>query len=166
MIDMTALREAAGRRLAMSNVASLASLANRPDPPAEAIQPKSGLVGSTGGRCVPVSGDGNKRPYRLTPEQARAAHGEPWSDRDLQKFERRARRCRDLGIAADDANDLAEQMHLRDICADYRHACIECANHRRRSCRNHLAAELTTPEVGRDFSVMFQVCRGFMEVIE
>lgn len=101
------------------------------------------------------------RPYKLTPRQADVAHAEPWDDAAIARFQARVQRVMRLGFDEQDTEDLAEQLHLRDVHADYRHLCIECSHHRPGRCGNHKAAGLPDANVGRDLAVLLQGCPGF-----
>ncbi len=104
-----------------------------------------------------------ERPYRPSPAQGNAAHADAWDDAAIARFHARTGHIRRHGFTAQDADDLAEQMHLRDVRADYRHLCLECKHYRGR-CSNHKAAGLHTTDVGRGLATMFQHCPGFSEV--
>ena len=67
-----------------------------------------------------------KRPHKLTPEQLHAAHAEPWSEAVIVRFQARTATIQRHGFAEQDAEDLAERLHLRDRQADDRHMCLEC----------------------------------------
>ena len=101
------------------------------------------------------------RPDKLTQAQRDVAHAEPWDNAAIGQFQARVQRLVRLGFNADDADDLAEQMHLRDVHADYRHLCVECRHHRPGRCGNHMAADLRSPDVARDLAATFQHCGGF-----
>ena len=70
------------------------------------------------------------RPYRLTQAQGDAAHAQAWDDASIARFQARLLRLLRLGIASDDADDLAERLHLRDVEADDRRSCAECLHAR------------------------------------
>ena len=103
------------------------------------------------------------RPYRLTAAERHVAHADPWDDAACARFQARTRLLMRLGYGAQDAEDLAERLHLRDVHADYRHLCLECRHYRPVRCGNHKAAGLLTTEVGREMTEMFQHCTGFAE---
>ncbi len=107
----------------------------------------------------------DSRPYRLSKVAGDAAHAEPWDDGAIARFQARTRHIRRLGFTAQDADDLAERLHLRDVHADYRHLCVECRHYRPHRCGNHRTAALTAADVGRDLATMFQHCPGFSEVL-
>jgi hypothetical protein len=112
-----------------------------------------------------VCGQEISRPYRLAQAAGDAAHAEPWNDGAIARFQARTRHIRRLGFAAQDADDLAERLHLRDVHADYRHLCVECRHYRPHRCGNHRTAGLTAADVARDLATMFQDCPGFSEVL-
>lgn len=124
---------------------------------------KPSFVGSVGPDRV--CGQEISRPYRLAQAAGDAAHAEPWNDGAIARFQARTRHIRRLGFAAQDADDLAERLHLRDVHADYRHLCVECRHYRPHRCGNHRTAALTAADVGRDLATMFQHCPGFSEVL-
>ena len=101
-----------------------------------------------------------ERPYRLTKDGADAAHAEPWDEAAIARFQSRVQRIARLGIATDDADDLAERLHLRDLDDDDRHLCPECAHYRPGRCGNHRAAGLCVPELARDLTTQLQRCPG------
>lgn len=97
------------------------------------------------------------RRYRLTQAEGDEAHAEPWMDADIGRFNDRTVAIRRRGFAADDADDLAERLHLRDVHADDRHLCLECrhlagtvpmgwrcGNHKAAAVARELSAELVT----------------------
>lgn len=102
-----------------------------------------------------------ERPYRLSREQADAAHAEPWNDAVIARFQARQARLMRLGYGEQDADDLAERLHLRDLEADDRVSCSECSHYRPGRCGNHRAADLRSADVAREFAALMQRCRGF-----
>lgn len=102
-----------------------------------------------------------ERPYKLAMAEGDAAHADPWDDAAIARFQARAGLIRRDGFDEQDADDLAERLHLRDVHADYRHLCLECRHYRRGRCGNHRAAGLMTVEVARDMATTFQHCPGF-----
>lgn len=95
-------------------------------------------------RTEPVS-----RPYRLPQAAGDAAHAVPWDDAAIGRFLARVAALRRRGFAEQDADDLAERLHLLDVQAEGRALCLSC-RHLAGSvtgwrCGNHRAAE-----VGRD----------------
>lgn len=103
------------------------------------------------------------RPYRLSATETRVAHADPWDDDAIARFQGRKRHLMLLGLRDQDAEDLAERLHLRDVHADCRHLCLECRHYRPGRCGNREAAGLLTAEIGRDMATMFQHCSGFAE---
>ncbi len=106
-----------------------------------------------------------ERPYKLTLKQLYAAHAEPWSEAVIVRFQARTAAIQRHGYGEQDAEDLAEQLHLRDVHSDYRHLCVECSHYRPGRCGNYGAAGLATNIVGRELATMFQNCSGFGEVL-
>lgn len=99
------------------------------------------------------------RPYKLTAAQGDAAHAEPWDDGAITRFKARAADIQRRGFGEQDADDLAELLHLRDASGDHRHLCVEC---------KHLAGTLTTGlrcraghPVGQDLATLLQRCVSF-----
>ena len=105
------------------------------------------------------------RAYALTQAQGDVAHADAWDEGANARFEARTAAIRRRGFDAQDAKDLAEQLHLRDVRADHRHACLEC-RHLAGSvstgwrCGNHKAANINR-ELATDLVVMHQYCPGF-----
>jgi hypothetical protein len=86
-----------------------------------------------------------------------------WTDENIRVFlDRRARLLR-WGWAADDAEELAQRLVLRDREADARVSCAECQHYTPGRCANHRRAGLVTAEVGRDLAGLLQRCAGFKE---
>ena len=102
-----------------------------------------------------------ERPYRLTLAQGDAAHAEAWDDACIARFQARLQRLARLGFAADDAEDQAERLHLRDVDADDRVLCFECNHYRPGRCDNNVVAGLLSAEVGTDWAALPQWCVGF-----
>ena len=108
------------------------------------------------------------RAYALTKAQGDVAHAEAWDDAACALFVVRTARIQRRGFSEPDATDLAEQLHLRDVRADYRHACLECkhlagAVSAGWRCGNHKAAGLNAAQVAADLVVMHQYCPGFAD---
>ena len=108
---------------------------------------------------------GQERPHKLTLEQLHAAHAEPWSGAVIARFQARTAAIQRHGYGEQDAEDLAERLHLRDVQADDRVLCLECSHCRPGRCGNHSAAGLMVSELARAATVMFQNCPGFGEVL-
>lgn len=104
-------------------------------------------------------------PYKHAQVLPDVAYADTMDEAAMARFQARAAHCRRLGFTAHEAACLAEQLHERDVHADYRHLCVECQHYRRGRCGNHGAAGLATNVVGRDLAVMFQDCPGFGEVV-
>jgi len=101
------------------------------------------------------------RPYRLPPSQADAAHLDPWTPEEIARFQGRTARLVRLGLNTQDAEDLAETLHLRDITADHRHMCIECRNLKGWRCGQPDAAQLHDARVGKGLATTAQCCPAF-----
>jgi hypothetical protein len=101
------------------------------------------------------------RPPRLSPAQLEAAHLDPWTGREIDRFRRRTAHFAGLGLREQDAEDLAETLHLRDITADHRHMCIECTHLSRWKCHAHVIAKLDTAIVYKTLATTAQDCPGF-----
>jgi hypothetical protein len=92
------------------------------------------------------------RPHMPTHVEADAAHANRWTTEQIIALEARRDAIRRLGFNADNADnaeDLAERLHLRDMTADHHITCMECSHLAgavaRWRCSNHAAAG-----VGRD----------------
>ncbi len=107
---------------------------------------------------LPPSAD---RPFKLTKADGDQAHAVAWDDDAIERFTLRKGRALGLGFNADDAGDIAERMHLRDVELDERTACTECAHLRGMRCSNAAAATLATPSVGSLEAVRLKRCQGF-----
>lgn len=79
------------------------------------------------------------RAYRLSDGDAAEAHAMPWDDDQIAAFVARVSLFMRRGQSAADAVDLAERLHLRDVRADDRRLCIECARPAG-GCRRRAAA--------------------------
>ena len=101
------------------------------------------------------------RPYRLTLAQGDAAHAEAWDDAAIARFQTRVLRLVRLGFNSDDADDLVERLHLRDVGGEDRTLCVECSHYRPGRCGNHRDAGLRTAELARDMAATMQRCTGF-----
>ncbi len=67
------------------------------------------------------------RIYRLTHQQADAAHAAEWGDPIIAAFTARRDALLRRGYGPDDADDLAERLALRDAEGDDRRMCVECS---------------------------------------
>jgi len=104
---------------------------------------------------------GPDRPYKPTQAQGDAAHAISLDDAAIGRYQSRVLLIQRRGFSEQNAEDLAERLHLRDVQGDDRVLCVECSHHRLGRCNNHGNAGLTTSEVGRDFTVLMQRCAGF-----
>lgn len=102
-----------------------------------------------------------ERPYNLTREQLHAAHAEPWSEAVVVRFQARTATSQRHGYGEQDAENLAKQLHLRDVEGDGMVMCVECSYDRHGRCDNHRAPGLFVPELARVMTVMLQHCAGF-----
>jgi hypothetical protein len=111
--------------------------------------------------CPAFSGKGHskakERPYRLANAAGGAAHAKAWDDAAIARFQARAHRLVRLGIASQDAEDLAERLHLRDVTGDDRVLCVECNHYRAGKCGNPHQAWLSSPGL----AATLQRCAGF-----
>ena len=71
---------------------------------------------------------GASRPHKLTAAQLARGHASPWDDASIARFEARAGVIRRRGYPTQDAEDLAERLHVRDVDGCGRVVCLECAN--------------------------------------
>lgn len=69
-----------------------------------------------------------KRPYRLPAAEADRCHAGAWDDGEIGRFVARVSLFLRRGVGAEDADDLAECLVLRDRDGDDRRACVECRN--------------------------------------
>lgn len=68
------------------------------------------------------------RPYRLPAAEAERCHAGAWDDGEIGRFVARVSLFLRRGVGAEDADDLAERLVLRDRDGDVRRACVECRN--------------------------------------
>jgi hypothetical protein len=108
--------------------------------------------------------DRHRTRYRLPAQLADMAHAEPWSEFAIKAFARRADALHERGFDAQDALDLAERLHLRDVTADERRCCVECQHFHGWRCNQYRSALLDRPVVSRDLAVMLQRCPAFKYV--
>ncbi|MFP5399676.1 MAG: hypothetical protein ACLGIT_15230 [Gammaproteobacteria bacterium] len=99
----------------------------------------------------------------------RVAHADPWDDAACARFEARARHLMRLGYGAQDAEDLAERLHLLDVQAEGRALCLGCRHLTGSTatgwrCRNHRSAGMAR-EVAGDLVALPQRCSGYSEVL-
>ena len=90
------------------------------------------------------------------------AHAEPWAEAVIARFQARAAAIQRHGHAEQDAEDLAERLHLRDVEREPMVMCVECSHYRAGRCGNYRAAGLHVPELARGITVMLQRCPGFV----
>ena len=64
----------------------------------------------------------------MTAEQADDCHAGAWDDNELTAFTTRVLMLQRRGIEADDADNLAERLTLRDRDGDDRRMCVECSH--------------------------------------
>lgn len=64
----------------------------------------------------------------MTAEQADDCHAGAWDDAEVSAFATRVLILLRRGIGADDADDLAERLTLRDREGDDRRMCVECSH--------------------------------------
>lgn len=112
-----------------------------------------------------MPGKATDRPYKLSRAEGDAAHAEPWDDAAIARFQGRVQRIRRRGFGEQDADDLAERLHLRDVHADHRALCLECRYLAGTAatgwrCGNHNAAAVAR-ELPAELVTTFQVCPGF-----
>lgn len=110
-----------------------------------------------------ASGDPS-RPYRLAKDDGDAAHAEPWDQGAIGRFTARAHQFQRRGFAEQDAEDLAERLHLRDVQADDRRMCLECRHLSGSTptgwrCLSHRAARIGG-ELAGDLVTALQRCPG------
>lgn len=152
MLDLDSIKARAASRLALARDAAT------PANPANWLMPDS-PISQLATLATPAARNPGR--YALTPAEAYAAHADAWDDGAIARFQARTRHIRRLGFTAQDADDLAERLHLRDVHAGHRHLCLECKHYRPGRCGNHKAARLHAADVGRDLATMFQHCPGF-----
>lgn len=107
------------------------------------------------------------RPHKLTPAEADAAHAEPWDEGACARFAARVGQLLRLGIAATDADDLAERAHLLDVQAEGRAMCVQCVNLAGHvsagwRCRSNRAAGIAA-ELPAALVTTMQRCPAFSE---
>jgi len=108
------------------------------------------------------------RPYRLSAADADTAHADPWNDDVIERFKTRVAAIRRRGFSPQDADDLAEQLHLRDVHADHRVLCVECQHLAGSTatgwrCRNARAAGVGR-DLPRELVTLAQDCPGFTTI--
>ncbi len=68
------------------------------------------------------------RPFMLSKAQGDAAHRESWDDAAIARFTARTDLLEGLGLVPQNAEDIAERLHLRDVERDDLRICLECAH--------------------------------------
>ena len=69
-----------------------------------------------------------ERPYRLSAADADRCHAGAWDEGETGRFVARVSLFLRRGVGAEDADDLAERLVLRDRDGDDQRACVECRN--------------------------------------
>lgn len=87
--------------------------------------PERHAAGCAGFVSKPPAPKADRR-YRLTHAEADRCHAPGWDDAEIDRFQTRHARFIRLGIADQDADDLAERLTLRDRGCDDRRMCLEC----------------------------------------
>ncbi len=108
----------------------------------------------------------DQRPYKLTRAEGDAAHADPWDDGAIARFQARAALIGQRGFCEQDAEDLAERLHLRDVHADHRHMCLECRRYTPGQCGDRREAGLESSDLSVELVVAMQHCQGFRELPE
>ncbi|HNU11379.1 MAG TPA: hypothetical protein PKJ45_08440 [Rubrivivax sp.] len=107
------------------------------------------------------------RPFRLAPADADVAHADPWTADQIERFRARVTAIQRRGFTPQDAEDLAELLHLRDLHADHRHLCLECQHLAGTSATGWRCSNARAAQVGRDLphelATLMQSCPGFKE---
>lgn len=115
-----------------------------------------------------ASANASGRPNRLSQADGDAAHAELWNEAACARFVARMSLFLRRGIDATDADDLAERLHLRDVQADDRHLCLECAHLVGRATTGRTCGNANAARLGRELPaailVVLQRCPGFSGV--
>lgn len=90
----------------------------------QAAVPQAAAPSNT--RQATASPSSADRPYKLMQADMAAAHAEPWSEADMARFLARVAALRRRGFAEQDAQDMAERLHLLDVQAEGRVLCLDC----------------------------------------
>lgn len=105
------------------------------------------------------------RPHRLSQAEGDAAHRVEWDDDDCVRFEARSAANQRRGFAAEDAEDLAELMHLLDVQAEGRSMCLGCGHLHGSMASGCRCGNHTQAQVGRELPLALviqpQRCPGF-----
>lgn len=115
------------------NVATLSPTTNRPESKHwRGLSPVSPMSPPTSQGLPPRTQSQSPAPtariYRLTRSQADEAHREAWGANTIEAFILRRDAFLDRGCDPDDADDLAEQLALRDSRGDEARMCVECTH--------------------------------------
>ena len=160
MLDLQALKARAAARLQGAlHVATLANVANA----ANDALPANDSISQLATLATPAKPDPG--PDGLAQALPDVPQADAMDDAAMARLQARAAHCRRLGFTAHEAAGLAQQLHERDVHADFRRLCVECSHYRRGRCGNYRAAALTTNVIGLDLATMFQDCPGFREVV-
>lgn len=124
------------------------------------LWPPEGHGATCAARSPASTAKADSRPYKLTKAAADAAHAATWDAAAIARFLAREARLVRLAFDADDAADLAEAAHLRDVSADSRVCCWQCGHLRHWHCRQHQRAGLSAPEISRELAALPQHCRA------
>ena len=160
MLDLDSIKARAASRLAlMRDAATPANPANwlTPDSPISQLATLATPAARIPGR------------YALTPAEAYAAHAEPWDDGAIARFQALTGHIRRHGFTEQDADDLAERLHLLDVQAEGRALCLTCRHLAGAvatgwRCGNHRAADVAR-DLAPELVTRAQRCPGFSEVL-
>jgi len=92
------------------------------------VWPPAGHATSCGAFMPKPAPEPPGRPYKLSAAEADRCHAGAWDDGTITRFVARVSLFLRRGVAAEDADDLAERLVLRDRDGDDRRACVECRN--------------------------------------
>lgn len=91
-----------------------------------------------GSACAAFAGkppiEALEHPHRLTSDQADDAHAGAWDDAAIARFQARSAAIQRRGFGVQDAEDLSEWLHLRDVRGEDRTLCLECTYLSGRPC--------------------------------
>jgi hypothetical protein len=104
------------------------------------------------------------RRFQLPVEDSHSAHAYSWTTGQIAAFEARRDAILERGFSTEDAEDLAERLHLRDVTADPRRLCLECRHLSGAvggwRCGNQRKAQVGL-ELPSELVTMGQDCPGF-----
>ena len=100
--------------------------AAKPTKPGSVVWPPDGHPGGCAAFVGKPPALKTDRPYRLTHEEGDRCHAPGGDDAEIDRFQTRHARLIRLGIADQDADDLALRLTLRDRGCDDRRMCLEC----------------------------------------